>query len=223
MKQKILSSLTVFLLLITFILLPLSTYQQVHVSAFMNFSVFIDPGHGGNDNGTSYLDVFEDEINLSIGEKLYEICMDKQLKSYISRVDDYDLSSLYSPNHKKEDLKKRAEYINQTQCDIFVSLHVNQYTQKDVHGAMVYYERNDSASYELAKCVQKELNVITKINKQVHSDNFYLFRQCTVPGILIECGFISNEDERGKLQDDLYQKAIAQAIYEGIYSFYLSI
>lgn len=214
-------SVIYLIIAISLLSFPFALNQTINVSAFIDYVIFIDPGHGGKDNGASYLNIYEDEINLNVAEKLYERCLESNFMAFITRTADYDLSSLYSENHKQEDLKKRAEIISHSGCDIFVSIHMNHYSSNDVKGPMVYYKKNDDNSYLLSKCVQRELNVLTNMNKNVHSDNFYLFRKCDVAGVLIECGFISNEEERNRLLLDSYQDALADAIYHGIYNFYL--
>ena len=216
--KKIISYVVIIICLLLF---PFSINKVVNVSKFIDYIVFIDAGHGGKDNGANYLNIYEDEINLNIAKKLYEKCIDKNFMAFISRTGDYDLSSLYAKNHKQEDLKHRAEIINHSGCDIFVSIHTNQYHSNEVSGSMVYYEKQDEQSYLLAKSVQKELNILTNKDKKVHFDNFYLFKNCDKPGILIEVGFISNEEERIKLLNEQYQEALVNAIYEGIYQFYL--
>ena len=219
--KKIKKILSYIIIIISILLIPFSIKGYIKVNAFNNFILCIDPGHGGKDNGASYLDVYEDEINLSIASKLYEICLKKNLMAYVIRTDDYDLASLYAPNRKREDLKRRAEIINSLNCDIFISIHMNSYASNSVNGPMVYYEKEDENSYELSKKIQEQLNILANKQKKVHFDDFYLFRECNTPGALVECGFITNDEERIKLLDDSNQESIADAIYEGIYQFYL--
>ena len=220
--KKIFIIISWILVISTIIFIPLTFNKYIDVSSFIDFIVFIDPGHGGKDNGATYLDIYEDEINLSISKKLYEKCISKNLIAYISRTDDYDLASLYAKNRKNEDLSKRAENINHSGCDVFISIHVNKYQTNDVNGPMVYYDKNNEYSYLLSKNIQKELNILSNKNKTVHHEDFYLFKNCTKPGVIVECGFISNEEERSKLIDDKYQQAIVDALYQGIYNYYLN-
>ena len=179
-------------------------------------TILIDPGHGGRDNGASSGNVLEDEINLSIGTKLYEICINNNYISYITRTDDYDLSKEESKNHKSEDLRKRAEYINTLNLDLFVSIHVNTYKESTVNGPMVYYRENDPESYVLAVSILDKLNKLTNNDKKVMSDDYYLFKYTNIPGVIVECGFITNERERKLLIDNSYQNLISSAIFEGI-------
>ena len=179
-------------------------------------TILIDPGHGGRDNGANINGILEDEINLSIGKKLFEKCLDNNYLSYITRIDDNDLSSEDSSNHKNEDLKKRAEYINSLNIDYFVSIHLNIYPDENVCGPMVYYKKGDNASYDLACSVQDKLNSLTGKNKKVHIGDYYLFNYTNVPGILVECGFLSNDNERKLLINENYQNLICNAIFSGI-------
>ena len=217
--RKVISNL---ILILSVILFSLSFNKELSVSAFMDFIIYIDAGHGGLDNGTTYLDVYEDEINFKIASKLYDICLNKNIVTYITRTGDYDLASQYAPNRKREDLYNRSENINSSNCDCYVSLHVNQYSDTSVNGPMVYFNKKEKNSYELAKKIQNELNIITNSNKKVLEESFYLLNKCNPPGVIIECGFISNDEERYKLLNEDYQLSLAQAIYNGIYEYYLA-
>lgn len=214
--MKILYFLVIGLLLITFIKMDNNTTNNKHVSLF-GVNIVIDPGHGGKDNGTCYDGVLEDEINLSIATKLMNICIEDGAISSLTRVDDYDLASQYAKNRKREDLKKRVEFINSSGADYFVSLHLNSYpSNKSVYGPMVYYKGNDDISKNMAINVMNSLNELTKTSKPIHPEDFYLFKHTNAPGILVECGFLSNYKERELLLDDKYQEKIAKTIYKGL-------
>lgn len=214
--MKILYFLVIGLLLITFIKTDNETTNNKQVSLF-GVNIVIDPGHGGKDNGTCYENVLEDEINLSIATKLMNICIEDGAISSLTRVDDYDLASQYAKNRKREDLKKRVEFINSSGADYFISLHLNSYpSNKNVYGPMVYYKRNDDISKNMAISVMNSLNELAKTSKPIHPENFYLFKHTNAPGILVECGFLSNYKERELLLEDKYQEKIAKTIYKGL-------
>lgn len=180
----------------------------------------IDPGHGGRDNGTCYNEILEDEINLKIATKLMNISINDGAVSSLTRVGDYDLSSEDASNHKREDLKARVDFINSSAAQFFVSLHMNSYpSNASVNGPMVYYEKNNNASKELANEISTVLNEFTCSDKPIHYDDFYLFRNTHIPGVLVECGFLSNSKDRNNLTNDLYQQQFAKKIYEGIENY----
>ncbi len=194
--------------------------RNQEVAATIEKIVFIDPGHGGKDDGASRNDVVEDEINLKIASKLFEICALNNFVTYITRSGDYDLASQYAKNRKREDLKKRVQAIADANADLFISIHLNALNDETVHGPMVYYRYGDTESKALAEIVQQDLNELAKVNKKPHSEDYYLFRNTKCNGILIECGFISNYSERQKLLQESYQNELAQVIYGAVYKYF---
>lgn len=212
--------LIIGLLLITFF--KVDTFTKSVPTSLFGVNIVIDPGHGGKDNGTCYENVLEDEINLNIATKLMNICIDDGAISSLTRVGDYDLSSQYAKNRKREDLKKRVEFINSSNADFFISLHLNSYpNNKNVYGPMVYYKRNDEESKNIAVNVMNSLNELAKTSKPIHPEDFYLFKHTNAPGILVECGFLSNYKERELLLDNEYQEKIARTIYKGLDDYLL--
>lgn len=217
-KTIILSML--FILLIS-LLSQKSPEQKV---SLFGVNIIIDPGHGGKDNGACYQEVLEDELNLKIATKLMDCCIDNGAISSLTRVDDYDLASNYASNRKREDLKARVDFINNSGAQMFVSIHMNSYpNNSNVHGTMVYYDKNKEESKTLADEINYSLNCLTHGNKVIHYDDFYLFRNTDIPGVLVECGFISNSTDRNNLLDENYQNKMAMAIYQGLDNYLLGI
>ena len=179
-------------------------------------SILIDPGHGGNDNGAVINDIYEDDINLDIALRLYEKCVSNNYIVYLTRNGDYDLSSEYSKNHKNEDLRKRVDMVNSLNIDLLISIHLNTYRDAEVNGPMVYYKSNDETSYKFAVKVQDNLNKLTNNKKNVTEGDYYLLNKTKIPGILVECGFLTNPKERKLLLNDVYKNAISDAIFTGI-------
>ena len=222
-KLSVSISLPLLVFLIATIFFPLSSsYREINGSC-SGLVVFIDPGHGGYDPGTSYDSVLEKDINLNISTKMFEKMLNDGISSLIARTDEYDLSNTISRNHKMEDLKKRVEYINQSGANLLVSIHLNAIADQSVYGPMVYYKDGDQSSKQLAISIQNKLNDMTKLTKIIHAENYYLFKNTNIPAVLVECGFLSNFEERQKLLDDTYQNNLAIAIYSGIKDYWLSI
>ncbi len=222
MKRVVALYVIVVSLLFGVMLIPLKRHQMTF--SFSDTSIVIDPGHGGKDNGTCYEEVFEDEINLKIATNLLDLCLKNDINSSITRVGDYDLASLYSQNRKREDLKKRVNYINNSGANYFISIHMNSYPKDlSVQGPMVYYDKTKVESYDLANCILKDLNEFSNEDKPLHAGDFYIFNHTLIPGILIECGFISNSQERAKLCQEDYQKQLANVIFQGFTDYLSSI
>lgn len=178
--------------------------------------VFIDPGHGGYDPGSSSGSVLEKDINLAISTKLYEKMLGEGMMTLIARNDDYDLSTAFSKNHKMDDLKKRVKMINDSGANMLISVHLNSMRDSSIYGPMVYYRAKDETSKVLAQTIQDELNELSNLNKIIHEENYYIFNKTFIPSVLIECGFLSNVEERSKLIREEYQEDLAISIYNGI-------
>ncbi len=203
-------------------IIKLPTYA-VTSSSLTGRVIFIDPGHGGKDDGASRSGVVEDEINLHIASYLLEQCMENGAKAIITRTGDYDLASLYATNRKREDLAKRVSHINESGANFFISLHVNALNNEAVNGPMVYYKKNCDTSLAIGQSVAKELNEFSGKDKPLHAEDYYLFKKTTIPGILVECGFLSNTQERNKLINSNYQNEISKAICLGIINYFKGI
>ena len=125
-----------------------------------------------------------------------------------------------------EDLKNRCDLKKSSNCDMFISIHLNYFTQSKYYGAQVWYsEYIDSAT--LAGIIQKNLRVdLDPSNKRVQkpAKNAYkiLRENDNMPSVLVECGFLSNYEEEQKLKSDEYQEKIAKSISKSIGEFYIN-
>ena len=209
------------LLLLIIILSSCNAYTDS--SIYLNNIIFVDPGHGGKDNGTHYNDIFEDELNLKLAKIIFEDIMEDGGICYLSRVNDYDLSSMYAKNHKIEDLNKRIKYIQDSKATLFVSLHLNYYSSEKVNGLQVFYQKNNDESEKLANIMQSVLNKENKKDKSCKIGDFYILNNCKIPGILIEFGFLSNEYDRNRLLDDSYLHELSSLILKAINEYLLTI
>ena len=188
-----------------------------------NLIVFIDPGHGGIDPGASgKFGITEDKINLKISLILRKFIEQSGGIALMTRDDE---GGLYSEGEgrirlkKNEDLRNRYEMINDSGADIFISIHLNSFPQSQYYGAQTFYQKGHEKSKKLAESIQKELVEVIQNNnhrKAKSIDTIYLLRRINIPGVLVECGFLSNPQEERLLQDDEYQEKIAWAIYTGI-------
>ena len=102
--------------------------------------IYIDPGHGGIDPGAVYKDIYEADINLEISNTLASTLEKYGAIVYLTRYDNYDLSVTNSINRKRSDLSRRANIINKSLCDIYISIHLNAETSSTLFGAQVFYD-----------------------------------------------------------------------------------
>ena len=183
--------------------------------------IYLDAGHGGPDPGTIYKNIYEKDINLSIVKKLQSILENEGAIVYLTRYGDYDLSKNYTGSRKKSDLNNRAKIINQSKADMYISIHLNSISSSTWSGAQVFYDDVNEKNYDLAILMQKQLKKDLKTNREVKEIRTMLMnRKITIPGVLIEAGFLSNPNDRYKLQKDEYQYKIVESINRGIIKYF---
>ena len=179
-----------------------------------------DSGHGGVDSGkVSVLGDYEKDINLSIAKKLSKKLQKAGYKVIMTRVDDKGLYSDSGSNKKVEDMRNRCSIIDSSGAVLAVSIHQNSYHQEGVKGAQVFFHKQSQEGEVLAKCIQETMILeLDKTNKRQakSNDSYYLLRKTKTPTVIVECGFLSNYEEAGKLISEDYQNQVAKAIFKGI-------
>jgi N-acetylmuramoyl-L-alanine amidase len=202
----------------------LQNYTQTNLTKYTpKYNVVIDAGHGGADAGTIGFDSTQEKgINLSIALYLYDVLSFCGIKCFLTRDGDY---LVYEENDdtSRSDLYNRMDYINSIDNSLLISIHQNHFEDEKEWGMQIWYSANTKESKTLADNIllsSQELldNTNNRTNKQ--SDNsYYLLFKAKVPSIMIECGFMSNEEENKKLQDNNYQQNLAFAIMLGYNNF----
>ena len=197
------------------------------------YTIVIDPGHGGFDGGAISKDgTKEKDLNLSIALKLKDVAEEYPVKVIMTRTEDCSLDSgeVNGGNKKSEDLNRRKEMIDESKADLTISIHMNSYPEDaSVYGAQVFYPNEEQkrtegnmgeqSSKSYAQNIQKslEFNIPDGRERQAMTKNdILLFKNPNSPIILVECGFLSNIDECKRLKSLEYQELLATAIWEGI-------
>lgn len=209
MKKIIIVLLMCFILSITFVHATLPLQGKY---------IVIDVGHGGKDAGTSYGDILEKDLNLSIANKLKDELIRNGASVIMTREGDYDLSSPGIDRRKKSDFDNRIKLINDSHANMYLSIHINYLEDSSYSGGQIFYygEKNK----KLAEKIQEQFNTIAYPRSIKNMPNIYMYKKLSIPGVLVECGFISNANERKKLQDEKYQQEIANAITNGVINYF---
>ena len=177
----------------------------------------IDPGHGGVDGGaTSCTGKLESAFNLEMSLRLRDLMHFLGYDTRMIRTEDVSVHTSGDTIARKKlsDLKERVRICRETDGAILLSIHQNTFPDSRYSGAQVFYAENKS-SQELAKCIQDVLilGLNPNSNRQIKkADGIYLLEHIQKPGILIECGFLSNPEEERKLRSADYQKEICCVI-----------
>lgn len=176
--------------------------------------VVLDPGHGGPANGARYFNTNEKDLNLKmlyqLGKKYFN-SNPSELKVYYTRETDVDMT-----------LKDRAAYASKMGADLFVSLHMNASLTKSVMGTEVYYSNNNNspnrAGLNSKKLADMFVNNISSAvgtkNRGSRAEQYTVVHRNTVPAVLIELGFMSNESEFKRLSNPDFQEVAVKTIYE---------
>ncbi len=207
-------------MLMTFIVLTL-IISLTNVSASLPLSgkvIIVDSGHGGIDPGTLHDNIYEKDINLAVSLYLEKELSILGASVILTRSGDYDLSSPNTTWRKRSDFDNRINLINNSNADLYLSIHMNYLNDSSYSGAQVFYT---SENENLANIVQSYMN------KKLDSDritkimpNTYMYEKINIPGILIECGFLSNEKERELLITKEYQKKLANIIANSLIKYF---
>lgn len=228
-KRDILILITIIFMVLIYKHINLFTNKAIPVSylPISNKIVVIDPGHGGVDPGAvGKSGVLEDEVNLKIGLNLKRLIEQSGGIVIMTRETDkglYTKESKTLRQMKTEDLRNRKKLVEDSNGDVFISIHLNSFTRPNYYGAQVFYRTGSKVGEELALIIQNELrNTLDKDNTRVpqFTEDIYLLNEVSMPAILVECGFLSNEREERLLNDKEYQEKIAWALYIGIMNFF---
>ena len=192
-----------------------------------NKVVIIDAGHGVPDEGAqSSNGTTEAETNLKIALKLQNLLEQSGTTVVLTRSDEnaiYDIDKTTLKQKKISDIHNRVKIGNESQADIFVSIHLNKIPEQQYYGWQCFFKEGNEQSTKLAKSIQSKLNdAIQKENNRVAMklDNVYIIKHVEIPTTIVECGFLSNPEEEKQLLDDEYQNKLAWGIYNGIIDYF---
>ncbi len=190
-------------------------------------TVIIDAGHGGEDGGTSSKSgLVEKDINLELAFILKEKLEAEGIKVILTRDADrllYDRNVNYQGRKKKLDMAARLEIINNTEDCIFISLHMNAFSDSRYSGLQVWYSDQNPNSQSLANIIQNDVktNLQPNNNRKTKSagTSIYLLNNSRCPAVLVECGFLSNAAEAKLFESSEYKISLASQLSDSIIQF----
>lgn len=204
-----------------------NTNTNINLSSQTN--IVIDAGHGGFDGGAvAYDKSSEKDINLQIALKLKDIFLSGGFNVIMTREQDISTDDSESTKKsKKRDMYKRLDILNESDNNVFISIHQNKFSDPKCKGTQVFYGGNNKNSEILAKSIQDNFkNELQPNNNRVEvkaKKGLFLLYKAKVPAVLIECGFISNKDELMKLKEEEYQSKVAMTIFKGFMDYFVNV
>lgn len=185
--------------------------------------IVIDAGHGGEDGGASGTDgTKEKDLNLLVAQSLADILTAAGYDVRMTRTDDRLLYDLYGDltdytGHKKTyDLRNRLRFTEETGADLLLSIHMNKFPQPQYSGLQVYYSPTAPESRTVAEVIRNYTKLYLQPENEretkAATSSIYLLHRIQRPAVMVECGFLSNEEELSRLKDDTYRRQLALVI-----------
>jgi len=194
------------------------------------YTIVVDAGHGEPDGGAiSRSGVAESGLNLAIALILekeldalgYNVIMTRKTEENIADTDKQ------SPirSMKVSDINNRIDIVNSSDADMLISIHMNNFEDSKYYGWQTFYKKNSEESKIIAENIQAGISSnIYRENDRVALPitNIKLIDNSKIPSVIVECGFLSNEEDLRLLLTDEYKLQIVNGIIEGIEKSYES-
>jgi N-acetylmuramoyl-L-alanine amidase len=170
----------------------------------------------------------EQAINLSITLKLQKIIEQSGAKVLLTRSDEngiYSVDSKSIRNKKVSDIKNRVKLGNESSADMFLSLHLNKFPPSGIYrGWQTFYQNNNLKSKLLSECIQNNINLNIDYNNNNRTPHpisgVYIMDKVEIPTVIVECGFLSNQEETALLKTDAYQNKLVWGIFLGLQNYF---
>ena len=188
-------------------------------------TVAVDAGHGGYDGGAvgRVSGVPEKGLNLDVAQRVEKRLLELDADVVITRTGDYALCDENPPIRKKlQDMQRRAEIIRMNEPDLLLSIHMNEYAGRSESGPQVFYREGCPAGRLLAGAMQEAMvRELNPSKKRTALDGDYYILTLGIPGVLVECGFLSNRAEEALLMQETYRQQVAEAIVQGVLDWHM--
>ena len=186
-----------------------------------SYTIVIDPGHGGIDGGSVGVSgQDENYLNLEYSLCLKEILTDAGVNVIMTRTNLNGLYSIFSENKKLDDMKKRKDIVTKSKADMVLSIHMNSFPLKSARGAQVFYKKDSVSGEKLAENIQEVfIKTLPNAKPEPAVGDYYMLNEFEIPSVIIECGYISNEEEEQLILQEDYKKLVCLSIFAGVLKF----
>ena len=182
--------------------------------------IYLDAGHGGRDSGAISSTFLEKDMNLLLTKKLEKVLVSKGAIVYMTRDGDYDLSKS-TINKKRDDLYRRVKMINQSKCNLYISMHLNASPSTKWNGIQIFYSNILKENKQVADTITNTMKENMKNIRDVKKENgYYMYSKIKIPGVLVEAGFVSNPNDNYKIRQSNYQDILVNNIALGIEKYF---
>ena len=179
--------------------------------------IVLDAGHGGSDGGAVGVSgVKEAGINLEVAKLVESGLREAGFAVEMTRKDEAALGG-----NKREDMQARRDIMRQDGVRAIVSIHMNKFRDSSIHGPMAFYMKGSQEGELLAtQVITAVCESIGHPKRPANPGDYFVLRESVAPAVIIECGFLSNASDEGKLQDPAHQRKLAAGIVAGVASYF---
>ncbi|MDP4154439.1 MAG: N-acetylmuramoyl-L-alanine amidase [Bacillota bacterium] len=185
---------------------------QNNLESLKGKTIVLDPGHGGNDDGTtSMVGTYEKTLTLATAQ-----VVEQKLKNAGANVIMTRTNDTYIP------LGQRAELSNKNHADAFISFHYNCYNDPSIKGLTDFYYQHSKDSALAADILNEVVKTTGLNNDGTKFDDLDVLRNNKQPSTLIELGYLSNKQDDSIVENTAYRDQVAQGVYLGLLNYFSS-
>lgn len=220
-RKKMIGLFALFLVFVFGFGFFVSSTVKTDVVTPVGITVVIDAGHGGIDGGSVGKNgTIESELNLKYAQKLTKYLENFGINVVNTRTNANGLYTELTDDFKLIDMKKRAEIINNSDAQILISIHMNEFSSSQENGAQVFFEQDKEDSQKLANSIRDILVANFENARELTlAGDYYILNNTSPIGVIVECGFLSNPEEEALLCSEEYQNKMCYSIFSGIINF----
>lgn len=188
--------------------------------------ICLDPGHGGTDVGAighkGNKEIYEKDVTLSIALPLRDMLTSAGAKVVMTRSTDKDVYGPWADDDPE--LQARCDVGNQANADVFVSIHIDSFSNGSVDGTTAYYYPKTAKDLMLAQMLhQSTMNLLSIPDRGVRSGHLYVNVNTNMPSVLMEMGYISNAHRVQMLMSSWGPKSIAKSLFKGLVDYFAAL
>lgn len=187
----------------------------------LGITIGVDAGHGGYDGGCLGRNTLEKEVNLHVALCLRKVLEERGATVVMTRTTDMALvDESVTTQKKRTELNNRLQLLEKGRAEVLLSIHMNYYEDSRVHGAQVFFREGNEKGRLLSGKIRESMQQsgITLHGQNALVGDFYMLSTLD-EAVLIECGFLSNEQEEKLLSQAAYQEKLSLSIAKGVEAY----
>jgi N-acetylmuramoyl-L-alanine amidase len=184
--------------------------------------ILLDPGHGGYDSGAVANATTEKIVNLQVALRVRAMLAAKGAIVKMTRIDDRSPAPDGIPSSLQPDLLWRSRMANETNVDLFLSIHHNSGSSA-AKGVEAFYSStslNAARSRQFANLVFQGVVAAGQMARSVDDDQYFVTRNTEAPNSLVEIAYLTNPDDAARARDPQFQDRVATQIVNAMERFW---